>query len=274
MIDLAGKVCVITGASSGIGAATARVLARKGATVILAARRKDLLEELAEDIHKRGGTASAFRTDVTSAEDLRALLEHVRLEHGRCDVLINNAGVPGGGTFSELSAERIRLVTETNYISVLLATKVFLDLLLASRGHIVNVASLAGRYALPGAGVYAASKHAVVAFSESLHFELRPRGIMVTVVNPGLVATEGFFPKDSPLWKDPIVKPFLMKPERVADAIVDVIRKRKGPEVSVPRWLAAPQAARLLAPPLYRAALKRIVAGRAGKAEAPPGYEG
>ena len=274
MIDLSGKVCVITGASSGIGAATARALARKGGTVILAARRKDLLEELAEEIRKRGGSASAFRTDVTSAEDLQALLEHVRLEHGRCDVLINNAGVPGGGTFSELSAERIRLVTETNYLSVLLATKVFLDLLLESRGHVVNVASLAGRYALPGAGAYAASKHAVVAFSESLYFELRPRGVMVTVVNPGVVATEGFFPKDSPLWRDPIVRPFLMKPERVADAIVDVIRKRKGPEVSVPRWLAAPQAARLLAPPLYRAALKRIAAGRAEKAEAPPGYEG
>jgi len=273
VIDLAGKVCVITGASSGIGEVTARALARKGATVVLAARRKDLLEELAEDIRKRGGRASVFRTDVTGAEDLEALRDHVRLEHGRCDVLINNAGVPGGGTFSELSPERIRLVTETNYVSVLMATKVFLDLLLESRGHIVNVASLAGRYALPGAGVYAASKHAVVAFSESLHFELKPRGVMVTVVNPGLVATEGFFPKDSPLWKDPVVKPFLMKPEKVARAIVDVIRKRRGPEVSVPRWLAAPQAARLIAPPLYRAALNRIAGARAGKAEAPAAPE-
>jgi short-subunit dehydrogenase len=273
VIDLAGKVCVITGASSGIGEATARALARKGATVVLAARRKDLLEELADDIRKHGGTASAFRTDVTRAEDLEALRDHVPLEHGRCDVLINNAGVPGGGTFSELSPERIRLVTQTNYVSVLMATKVFLDLLLESRGHIVNVASLAGRYALPGAGVYAASKHAIVAFSESLHLELKPRGVMVTVVNPGLVATEGFFPKDSPLWKDPVVKPFLMKPEKVARAIVDVIRKRRGPEVSVPRWLAAPQAARLIAPPLYRAALNRIAGARAGKAEAPSAPE-
>jgi short-subunit dehydrogenase len=274
VIQLADKVCVITGASSGIGAATARLLARKGCTVVLAARREDLLGKLSGELRERGGKATWVRTDVTRQEDIEALRDHVRSEHGRCDVLINNAGVPGGGEFSELSIERIRLVTETNYVSVLLSTKIFLDLLLESRGHLVNVASLAGRYALPGAGVYAASKHAVVAFSESLHFELRPRGVMVTVVNPGLVGTEGFLPKESPLWKDPIVKPFVMKPEKVARAIVDVIRKRRGPEVSVPRWLAAPQAARLLAPPLYRAALQRIVSGRAESAEAPPGRDG
>ena len=269
MIRLTGKVCVITGASSGIGEATALALARSGATVVLAARRAELIDSIAEKIRANGGKASSLRTDVTVTEDLEALRDHTLKEHGRCDVLINNAGVPGGGTFSELSIERMRIVTETNYISVLVATKVFFEALLESKGHIVNVASLAGRYALPGAGVYAASKHAVVAFSESLHHELRPMGVMVTVVNPGLVATDGFFPKDSPAWKDPLAKQFMMKPEKIARAIVDVIRHRRGPEVSVPRWLAAPQAARLLAPPLYHAALRRIVGNRAGSAEAP-----
>jgi short-subunit dehydrogenase len=134
---------------------------------------------------------------------------------------------------------------------------------------VVNVASLAGRYALPGAAVYAASKHAVVAFSESLHHELRPRGILVTVVNPGLVATEGFLPPDGPLWRDPLARPFIMSRERVARAVVDVVRRRQGPEVSVPRWLAAPQAVRVLVPPLYRAALARIAGSRAGRAVAP-----
>jgi short-subunit dehydrogenase len=269
VIRLKGKVCVVTGASSGIGEATVRALARANATVVLAARRDDLLEKLAGEVHKRGGTASWLRTDVTNEDDVRALREHVLTEHGRCDVLVNNAGIPGGGAFAELSVERMRLVTETNYISILVATKMFLDLLLASHGHVVNVASLAGRYALPGASVYAASKHAVVAFSESLHHELKPRGVMVTVVNPGLVVTEGFFPEGSPILTDPLTKPFLMKPERVARAIVDVIRHRRGPEVAVPRWLAAPQAARILAPPLYRAAMERIVRSRAGAAEAP-----
>ena len=269
MSRLKGKVCVITGASSGIGAATTRALARAGATVVLAARREDLLEALGTEIRDRGATASWMRTDVRSEEDVRALRDHVLKEHGRCDVLVNNAGVPGGGSFADLSIERMRVVTETNYVAVLVCTKVFLDPLLETHGHVVNVASLAGRYALPGASVYAASKHAVVAFSESLHFELKPRGVMVTVVNPGLVVTEGFFPKGSRILTDPLTKPFLMKPERVARAIVEVIRDRRGPEVSVPRWLGAPQAARLLAPPLYRAALKHFVSSRAGSAQAP-----
>lgn len=261
-----GKVCVVTGASSGIGEATVRALARAEATVVLAARREDLLARCAEEIGER---ATWMRCDVTSQEDLQALRDHVADTHGRCDVLVNNAGVPGGGRFADLSIERIRLVTETNLVSVMACTKLFLPMLLESKGHVVNVASLAGRYALPGASVYTAAKHGVVAFSESLYHELAPRGVVVTAVNPGLVATEGFFPADSPLWHDRVARPFIMEPERVAEAIVDVIRRRKGPEVSVPRWLAAPQAARVLAPPLYRAAMKRVVGGRAGTAKAP-----
>jgi short-subunit dehydrogenase len=264
--SLDDKVCVVTGASSGIGEATARALGRAGARVVLAARRRDLLARCAEEI---GRGATWRHCDVTSLRDLEALRDHVTTEHGGCDVLINNAGMPGGGRFADLAIDRIRLVTETNHLAVMVCTKLFLPMLLESGGHVVNVASLAGRYALPGASVYAAAKHAVVAFSEALHHELRPRGVMVTVINPGLVATEGFLPADSPLWTDRVSRPFIMEPERVAGAIVDVIRHRRGPEVSVPRWLAAPQAARLLAPPLYRAALRRIVGGRAGTARAP-----
>ena len=271
MSRLTGKVAVVTGASSGIGETTARALAAAGATVVLAARREEQLAAIGADLERRGAAVSWSPCDVTRIEDLEALREHVTAEHGRCDALVNNAGVPGGGRFADLSIDRIRAVTETNFIAVLEAVKVFLPMLIESRGHIVNVASLAGRYALPGAAVYSASKHAVVAFSESLYHELRPQGVMVTVVNPGLVATEGFFPADSPLWRDPVVRPFIMTPNRVARAIVRVLQRRSGPEVSVPRWLAAPQAIRVLAPPLYRAALGRLVSGRAGTAEAPEG---
>jgi uncharacterized protein len=268
---LRSRVCVVTGASAGIGEATARALVGAGATVILAARREDRLARIAEEI---GDHASWIRCDVTRADDLERLRGHVADDLGRCDVLVNNAGVPGGGRFEDLSIDRIRVVTETNLVAVMACTKVLLPLLVRSRGHVVNVASLAGRYALPGSSVYSAAKHGVVAFSEALHHELRPRGVMVTVVNPGLVATEGFLPADSPLWRDRVVRPFIMEPDQVARAIVEVIRDRKGPEVSVPRWLAAPQAARVLAPPLYRAALRRIVTGRAGTAKAPDTPEG
>jgi short-subunit dehydrogenase len=264
--SLSGKVCVVTGASSGIGEATARALGRGGATVVLAARREHLLARLGEEI---GGRATSIRCDVTREEDLRSLRDHVAGEHGRCDVLVNNAGVPGGGRFADLSLDRIRLVAETNLVAVMACTKVFLPMLLEARGHVVNVASLAGRYAMPGSSVYSAAKHGVVAFSESLYHELAPRGVIVTAVNPGLVATEGFIPPSSPLWRDRLVRPFIMPPERVARTIVDVVVHHRGPEVSVPRWLAAPQAARLVAPPLYRAALARIVSGRAGTAKAP-----
>jgi short-subunit dehydrogenase len=256
-----GKVCVITGASSGIGEATAKALARDGATVVLAARREDRLRDLAEIIAKRGGTASWRRCDVTRIVDLEALRDHTEREHGRCDVLINNAGIPGGGRFADLSLDRIDKVTATNYLSVLYATKLFLPMLLEAKGHVVNVASLAGRYALPGATVYTASKHAVVAFSESLYYDLQPEGVMVTAVNPGIVTTEGFTHPE--LERDRLYRTFAMKPERVARAILDTIRDRRGPEVSVPRWLAVPQTFRVLTPPLYRAAVTRLIGGRA-----------
>jgi short-subunit dehydrogenase len=266
---LSGKVCVLTGASSGIGEATAVALARSGAAVVLAARRQARLKTLAEEIGRRGGRATWKRCDVTRLEDIRALRDLVGAEHGRCDVLVNNAGISGGGTFADTSLGRLRQVVETDFISVLECTKIFLPLLLEARGHVINVASLAGRYALPGTAVYTAAKHAVVAFSESLYYELEPKGVMVTSVNPGIVATEGFFPEDSPLWKDPLVRPFVMKPQRVARVIVDVVGRRKGPEVSIPRWLATPQILRMLVPPLYRGAVSRLVTRRTAAAQAP-----
>ena len=263
-MNLDGKVCVVTGASAGIGEAAARAFAREGATVVLTARREERLREIADEL---GESTSWVRCDVTRLDDLQGLREAVETRHGRCDVLVNNAGVPGGGPFEGLTLDQIRTVTETNYVSVVVATKLFLPLLLGSKGHVVNVASVAGRFALPGASVYTAAKHAVVAFSEALYYELASRGVAVTVVNPGLVETEGF-PHDK-LKSDPRFRLFVMSAERIADAIVDVVRRRKGPEVMVPGWFAPLQAFRVLTPPLYRAALTRIVGNR-GTRDRPP----
>jgi short-subunit dehydrogenase len=150
-----------------------------------------------------------------------------------------------------MDIDQIEEITRTNLLSVMWATKLFLPTMMdQGRGHIVNVASLAGRFAVPGASVYSAAKHGVVAFSESLFYEVKDRGVLVTAVNPAFVATEGFPHSD----KDPRM---VMQPERVAEVIVDVVRKGKAPEVSVPRWVAPGQAVRVLVPPLYRFGMSR-----------------
>jgi NAD(P)-dependent dehydrogenase (short-subunit alcohol dehydrogenase family) len=262
-VDLAGTVSVVTGASAGIGRATALAFASLGSTVVVAARREDRLAGLVAEIESRGGRAVAMGCDVTEREQLEALAGRVGAELGGCDVLVNNAGIPGGGPFLELSVQQIERVVRTNYLGVVWGTRAFLPMMVrAGRGHVVNVASLAGRFAVPGSSVYSSAKHAVVAFSESLHFEVAPRGVLVTTVNPGLVRTEGFPHRD---------RRRVMGPERVAATIVEAVERGKAPEVSVPRWLAAMQVVRLVAPPLYRfglgqAARRGLRPTRAGQA--------
>jgi hypothetical protein len=236
----------VTGASSGIGEAVAVGLAQRGAKVVLAARRKDRLDELADRIERAGGTALAIRCDVTDREQLASLPTVVKEAFGPCDVLVNNAGVPGGGTFANLSYQQIEDIVEVNVLGVMYGTRAFLPgMLKRHHGHIVNVASLAGRFATPGAAVYGASKHAVVAFSESLFYEVEDQGVLVTAVNPGFVKTEGF-----PLvGMDPRM---ILTMDKVAGAVVRVVRDDIAPELSVPRYISPLQAFRVLTPPLYR----------------------
>jgi short-subunit dehydrogenase len=252
-VELRDRIVVVTGASSGIGEATAVAFAKRGARVVLVARRGDRLEALAERIERAGGSALAWTGDVTNTAKLEKLPGIVRELTGRpADVLVNNAGVPGGGPFVELTHEQIDHVVAVNLSSVLHATRAFLPGMLSrGHGHIVNVASLAGRFASPGTAVYTATKHAVVGFSESLHYDTEPSGVHVTAVNPGLVATEGFPQEGIP---DRVVMPAA----RVADAIVHVVRNGIAPEYSVPRWIAPFQVFRVLTPPLYRFGVRSV----------------
>jgi NADP-dependent 3-hydroxy acid dehydrogenase YdfG len=251
-MQLRGAVVVVTGASAGIGEATALAFARSGAKVVLAARRLDRLETLAVRIERDGGTAIAVHCDVTDPKQIGSLPTVVREALGSCDVLINNAGVPGGGAFQELSYDQIEQVVRVNALGVMYGTRAFLPgMFKRGRGHVVNVASIAGRYAAPGAAVYTATKHAVIAFSESLYYDARPHGVLVTAINPGFVSTEGF-----PQWHLP--QRLVMKPERVADAILKIVREGIAPEYTLPRWVGPLQAFRVLTPPLYRWGIRKI----------------
>ncbi len=258
-MELKGAVVVVTGASSGIGEGAAIAFARRGSRVVLVARRLDRLAAMASRIEAAGGSALAMKVDVTDPTELDALPGLIAEVFGRpCDVLVNNAGIPGGGPFDDLAYEQIRHVVEVNLLGVLYGSRAFLPgMMRRGHGHVINVASMAGRFAAPGAALYTATKHAVVAFSESANYDAEARGVHVTSVNPGFVDTEGFPQSALPSW-------MVMPVERVAEAIVRVAREDIAPEYSVPRWISPLQAFRVLTPPLYRWGVRQT--RRAGKA--------
>ncbi|MCZ9881991.1 SDR family oxidoreductase [Arthrobacter sp. B2a2-09] len=181
-----GRVAVITGASSGIGAATARALAADGYRVALLARRADRIQALADEL---GDGVIAIEADVTDRGSLLAAAERVKAEFGGTDVLVNNAGIMLLGPFSSDQQDDYRQMIEVNLIGAITATEVFLDQLRDGGGDLVNISSVAGRTARPGNGVYAATKWGINGWSESLRQELQP-GVRVTVIEPGAVATE------------------------------------------------------------------------------------
>jgi NADP-dependent 3-hydroxy acid dehydrogenase YdfG len=188
---LQGKVCVVTGASSGIGAATASRLSAAGASVVLAGRREDRLQKLAEEISGNGGPAIPIPTDVTVEDECRALIERTRSELGRLDVLVNNAGVMLLGPIQGADTEEWRRMVAVNLLGLFYCTHAALPVMRdQGGGHIVNLSSVAGRTASLGVGVYNATKWGVGAFSESLRQEALHVNVRVTIIEPGFVATE------------------------------------------------------------------------------------
>jgi NADP-dependent 3-hydroxy acid dehydrogenase YdfG len=189
---LDGKVAVITGASSGIGEATVRALAAEGATVVAGARRKERLDGLVEEVTRDGGKAIAVECDVTDEEQAHSLIQRAVEEFGRIDILVNNAGVMLLSTVGKGLSDQWRQMFEVNVIGLLYATDAAIGHMKEQgSGHLVNISSVAGRKVTrESSGVYAGSKHAVVAISEGLRQELLEDNIRVTVVEPGAVATE------------------------------------------------------------------------------------
>jgi NADP-dependent 3-hydroxy acid dehydrogenase YdfG len=189
--ELSNQVVAVTGASSGIGEATALACARAGAAVALAARRSDRIDALAERITSDGGRAVAIATDVGDEAQAGAFVKRTHSELGRLDVLVNNAGVMLLGPIAGADTDEWRRMIHANIFGVLYCTHAALPLMAAQgSGHVVNISSVAGRFARAGSGVYNLTKFGVGAFSESLRQEAVALGVRVTVVEPGAVATE------------------------------------------------------------------------------------
>ncbi len=189
---LTDKVAIVTGASSGIGRATAQSLAKKGVRVVLGARRRDRLDELASEIQSVGGQALSFVTDVAQRQSCEDLIRYTIEQWGRIDILVNNAGLMPLSFIKNLHVDEWDRMIDVNIKGVLYCTAAALPhMLTAKSGHIVNVSSVAGRLVFPAGSVYCATKHAVTAFSEGLRQELSTRkNIRVTCIEPGVVATE------------------------------------------------------------------------------------
>jgi len=189
--NIEGKVVVITGASSGLGEATARMLSAQGALVALGARRAGRIQSLAGELNSSGGKALAVTTDVTRADQVKALVDAAAQAFGRIDVMINNAGLMPSSPLERLKIEDWDRMIDVNIKGVLYGIAAVLPYMKQQKsGHIINVSSVAGHKIRPGGAVYSATKHAVRVISEGLRLEVKPYNIRTTILSPGAVATE------------------------------------------------------------------------------------
>ena len=189
--NIEGKVVVITGASSGLGEATARHLSAQGATLVLGARRTDRIESLAAALSASGGKALAITTDVTHCDQVKRLVDAGAQTYGRIDVMINNAGLMPQAPLERLKIDEWERMIDVNIKGVLYGIAAALPHMKRQKaGHFINVSSVAGHKVGQGFAVYAATKYAVRALSEGLRQEVKPYNIRTTVISPGAVATE------------------------------------------------------------------------------------
>lgn len=189
--DIEGKVVVITGASSGLGAATARLLASQGARVVLGARRTKRLESLVQELNTQGGKAIAVTTDVTDRTQVQQLIDAAAKNYGKVDVLLNNAGLMPLAPLERLKIDEWDQMINVNFKGTLNGIAAALPIMKKQQsGQIINVSSVYGHKVGPGAAVYCATKFAVRALSEGLRQEVKPYNIRTTVISPGAVATE------------------------------------------------------------------------------------
>jgi NAD(P)-dependent dehydrogenase (short-subunit alcohol dehydrogenase family) len=239
------RIAVVTGASSGIGAEIARLLARRGWRCVLLARREDRLRALADEI---GGEYEVC--DITDREAVERVAARILERHSSVHLLVNNAGIPARTNFLDGDPEA---VMRTNYLGGIWCLRAFLPgLEVAAPSHVVNVVSIAGAVAFPPSGPYSASKHAQLAFSRATAAQLRSRGIRVHTVKPGFVETEGFPQK----WLPRPVRRLVIGPEKIAEHVVASVERGRG-ETTVPRYYAIASVVQALFPNLLARVLAR-----------------
>jgi short-subunit dehydrogenase len=258
---------ILTGASSGIGREAARQLAEQGAWLALAARDADRLEEVAAECRQRGGRAIGVKTDVASESECRNLIERTLAEYGRVDTLINNAGISMWTPFDQMQElSMLETIMRVNYLGSAYLTYYALPYVKQTRGRLVAVSSLAGKNGVPTRSGYAASKHAMIGFFDSLRIELAGSGVSVTVICPGFVTSEirerAYGADGKPLGKSPVRESEVMSAEECARIMINAIAQRKREEVMTLRGKLG-QWAKLIAPGMVdRMARKAIEEGK------------
>ena len=228
----AGKVIAITGASEGIGAELARQLAGKGVWLALGARNEEKLEAVAADCRARGAEAVAIRCDVTAERDCRNFIEEAVRKYSSLDILVNNAGVSGHARFEEVTDFTwYEDMMRVNYMGSLYCTRYAIPHLKKRRGQIVAISSLAGRVGIPGRSAYSPTKAAQAMFFEALRLELRESGVDITIVYPGVVATDirlhGYGADGKPAGKSGLNEDNAMSVQECARQIIAATQARK-----------------------------------------------
>lgn len=227
--QIADKVIIVTGASSGIGRATALALMRERAELVLVARRQNLLLQLEEEIRRAGGTACSLGMDLRKGTNVETMIRSTHDRFGRIDVLINNAGFGFLGTVENTPAMIVREIFDLNFEAPLLASQLVIPIMKAQGGgHIINVSSVVGKRGLPMSGIYCATKFALQGISESLRLEVKVHGIDVSVISPAGTETEF----GESIRRGDIKKKFkpvghIQSAEEVAKAIVQCIKRPK-----------------------------------------------
>jgi short-subunit dehydrogenase len=258
MEPLNGKNIVITGASGGIGAEMARLCAARGANLVLLARSFDKLQELKQELQQQfNAQVDIFQLDVSDTEKVQKIFQQIFAEIGHIDILVNNAGFGVFRSAHEATIEEIKGMFSVNVVGLMACTSMVLPSMRERRfGHIINIASQAGKIATPKSSVYSATKHAVLGYTNALRLELSDYNVKVTAVNPGPIATNFFTIADEKGTYVKNVQRFMLQPEFVARKVVDSMFTHTR-EINLPRWMNMGSVIFALFPRLFERVGKR-----------------